>query len=290
MPIAVLAPPLFVLLWSSAIVSAKYGLPDADPLTFLFIRFVLVALAFAALALVFRAAWPSSWRQVLDIAVVGALVHGVYLSGVFIAISIGLPAAVASLIVGLQPILTALLAGRMLGEAVFTRQWIGLGLGLTGVGLVLWERLTLEGLSTIGVAFCVLSLICIAIGTLYQKRYAADMPLLAGSVIQAATACILTGIGAVLFEPMRVDWTSEFILSLGWLVIGVSLGAFSLLMVMIKQGAAVKVASLFYLVPPTTAVMAWLGFNEQFGLLAVLGIAIAAVGIALVVRPPKPVS
>lgn len=285
--LASLAPPVFVLLWSSAFVSAKFGLPDADPLTFLFIRFVLVAAAFSAIALALRAPWPATVGRAANIAVVGALVHGVYLSGVFVALSRGLPAGVASLIVGLQPILTAFLAGRLLGERVRPRQWAGLALGLAGVALVLWERATLAGIETVGVLLCVLALFCISYGTIHQKLHCADMNVITGSAIQAATACALTGLAALLLEPMRVVWSVEFSLALAWLVVGCSLGAFSLLMVMIERGAAVKVVSLFYMVPPTTAVMAWLAFDERLGAVAAVGVGVTAIGVALVVRQPR---
>jgi drug/metabolite transporter (DMT)-like permease len=282
-----LAPPVFVILWSSAFVGAKFGLPDADPLSFLFIRFVFVALAFSAIALAIRAPWPGTLREAANIGIVGALVHGVYLSCVFVAISRGLPAGLAALIVGLQPILTALLAGQLLGERVRKRQWVGLILGLSGVALVLWERSDFGDLEPVGVGLCVIALIAISIGTIHQKRSCGSMNLVTGSAIQAFTACVLTGLGALLLEPMRVVWSLEFSLALAWLVVGVSLGAFSLLMVMIKQGAAVKVISMFYLVPPTTALMAWIAFGEALGLLAAFGIAVTALGVALVVRQPK---
>jgi len=283
-----LAPPVFVLLWSSAFVSAKYGLPDADPMTFLCVRFVLVALAFLLIALLFRARWPETWHQVGHIAVFGALVQGVYLSGVFYGISLGVPAGLASLIVGLQPILTALFAGRLLGERVRPRQWAGLALGITGVAMVLGERIGGGGLHPLGIATCVAGLFAISYGTIHQKRYCADMPLVSGSFIQSLTAALVTGAGAVMLEPMRAVWSTEFGLALAWLVVGVSLGAFSLLMVMIRLGEAVKVISLFYLVPPTTAVMAWIGFDERLGAMAIAGIAVTSLGVALVVRRPKP--
>lgn len=286
--ITFLVPPIFVLLWSSAFIGAKYGLPDADPITFLFLRFVLVALAFSAIAVVFKSRWPKDPKQIAHIAVFGALVQGVYLSGVFLAISKGLPAGIASLIVGLQPILTALLASQLLSERVRPLQWAGLAAGVSGVVLVLWERASLDGIQPMGVGLCLASLVCISYGTIHQKRYCGNMDLVSGSVIQAVTACILTGIAAFLLEPMRVVWSLQFSLALAWLVVGVSLGAFSLLMTMIKRGEAVKVVSLFYMVPPTTAVMAWIAFGEELGLIAYIGIAVTAVGVALVVRQRKP--
>lgn len=283
-----LVPPIFVLLWSSAFISAKYGLPDADPITFLFVRFLLVVLAFGVIAVVLRSKWPTDPRQIAHIAVFGALVQGAYLSGVFLAISKGLPAGIASLIVGLQPILTALLASQLLSERVRPRQWLGLALGVSGVVLVLWERANLNEIQPVGVVLCLGSLLCISYGTIHQKRYCGNMDLVSGGLIQAVTACIVTGVAAFILEPMRVHWSLEFSLALAWLVVGVSLGAFSLLITMIKRGEAVKVISLFYMVPPVTAVMAWMAFGEELGLIAYAGIVVTTIGVALVVRQQKP--
>ena len=283
-----LVPPIFVLLWSSAFISAKYGLPDADPITFLFVRFLLVVLAFGVIAVVLRSKWPTDPRQIAHIAVFGALVQGAYLSGVFLAISKGLPAGIASLIVGLQPILTALLASQLLSERVRPRQWLGLALGVSGVVLVLWERANLNEIQPVGVVLCLGSLLCISYGTIHQKRYCWNMDLVSGGLIQAVTACIVTGVAAFILEPMRVHWSLEFSLALAWLVVGVSLGAFSLLITMIKRGEAVKVISLFYMVPPVTAVMAWMAFGEELGLIAYAGIVVTTIGVALVVRQQKP--
>jgi len=282
----ILIPPLFVLLWSSAFIGAKFGLPDAEPMTFLAIRFALVAALFAMIALALRSPWPASWRQAGHIAVVGALVQGIYLSGVFVAIDRGLPAGLASLIVGLQPILTALLAGRLLGERVRGRQWIGLALGIAGVAMVLGERLEATALDPVGLATCGFGLIAISLGTLHQKRFASDMNIVTGSAVQNLTATAVTLAGALALETLSVRWTPTFVLSLAWMTVVVSIGAFSLLMLMIRLGEAVKVSSLFYLVPPTTAVLAWLTFGERIGILGAFGIAVAALGVALVVRPP----
>jgi drug/metabolite transporter (DMT)-like permease len=278
-------PVVFLLLWSSAFVAAKLGLPYTEPLTYMGLRFVLVTVIFMAAALILRARWPGSPREAFDIALVGFLIHGIYLSGVFIAISRGMPAGFAALIVGLQPVLTAVLAPRWLGERMVTRQWLGAALGFLGVAMVLWNRLTLEGLDGWGIVVCTFSLIGISTGTIYQKRYCQNMDLVSGSAIQASVAMIMTVAGAFLFEEMTVVWHPEFIAALSWQVLAVSVGAFSLLMLMIRHGEATKVASLLYLVPPTTAVMAFFAFGESLGIIAMLGIAVAAVGVALVVRP-----
>ena len=282
-----LAPPLFVLLWSSAFVGAKFGLPHAEPMTFLAIRFALVTVLFAIVARALSAPWPSSWRQAGHIAIVGTLVQGIYLGGVFVAIHRGVPAGLASLIVGLQPILTAVLAGRLLGERTSARQWGGLALGLAGVAMVLGERMEAAAIDPLGLVICVFGLVAISVGTLHQKRYASSMHVASGSAIQNLTATILTLIGALTFETMEVEWVPAFSLSLAWLTVVVSIGAFSLLMMMIRLGEAVKVVSLFYLVPPTTALLAWIAFDERIGLVGGIGIAVTALGVALVVRSAK---
>lgn len=282
-----LAPPIFVLLWSSAFVGAKFGLPHAEPMTFLAIRFALVTLIFVTVARALSAPWPTSWRQTGHIAVVGALVQGLYLGGVFVAIHRGVPAGLASLIVGLQPILTALLAGRLLGERTSGRQWAGLGLGLAGVAMVLGERMEATPVDPVGLFTCTAALIAISFGTLRQKRFASTMNVATGSAVQNLTAACLTFLGALAFEGMHVDWVPAFTLSLAWLSVVVSIGAFSLLMVMIRLGEAVKVVSLFYMVPPTTAVLAWLAFDERIGPIGAAGIAVTAIGVALVVRSAK---
>ncbi|MDF1793289.1 MAG: EamA family transporter [Thalassobaculaceae bacterium] len=282
-----LAPPIFVLLWSSAFVGAKFGLPHAEPMTFLAIRFALVTVIFVAIARVLAAPWPTSWRQASHIALVGALVQGVYLGGVFVAIHRGVPAGLASLIVGLQPILTAVLAGRLLGERVSRRQWSGLALGLAGVAMVLGERMEASAVDPIGLATCAAGLIAISFGTLHQKRYASSMHVASGSAIQNLTAAVLTFFGALAFEGLHVEWVPAFTLSLAWLTVVVSIGAFSLLMIMIRLGEAVKVVSLFYMVPPTTAVLAWIAFDERIGPVGAAGIAVTAMGVALVVRQAK---
>ncbi|SDG39841.1 MULTISPECIES: DMT family transporter [Thalassobaculum] len=280
-----LAPPLFVLLWSSAFVGAKFGLPHAEPMTFLAIRFALVTLLFVLIARALSAPWPSSWRQAGHIAVVGALVQGVYLGGVFVAIHRGVPAGLASLIVGLQPILTAVLAGRLLGERTSARQWGGLVLGLAGVAMVLGERMEAAHVDEIGLMTCIAGLVAISFGTLHQKRYASSMHVASGSAIQNLTAAVLTVLGALAFEGLHVEWVPAFTLSLTWLTVVVSIGAFSLLMMMIRLGEAVKVVSLFYMVPPTTALLAWLAFDERIGIVGAAGIAVTAFGVAMVVRP-----
>lgn len=276
-----LAPAVFVLLWSTGFVFSKLGMPFTQPVTFLVVRFAIVVALFAAWCALRGAKFPprGQWRHV---AVVGIALHGAYLGGVFVSISWGLPAGISALIVGLQPLLTGAAVGRLLGERVEKRQWLGLWLGLAGVLAVLWEKLAFEGIALVAVWPSVVGLIGITAGTLYQKRYCPDVDLAAGGVLQYGAALAVLLPVALFFEPMTVNWSLEFAVALGWLVLVLSVGAVSLLMLLVRQGAAAKVASFFYLVPPVTAVMAWLLFGETLGALALAGMALAALGVALV--------
>jgi len=283
-----LYPWLFVALWSTGFIGAKYGLPDAEPLTFLTIRYALVLLLMGAIVLWTRAPWPQGRRAWGHIAVSGLLVHGVYLAGVFTAIGHGLPAGITALVVGLQPLLTALGAGLFLGERVRSTQWLGLALGLLGVGLVLAHKVA-AGLSNAALLTmllpAVLALLGITAGTLYQKRFCPGFDLRTGSLIQFLPCLALTGLTAWLSgETLQVHWSGAFVFALSWLVLVLSLGAVSLLNVLIRQGSAIHVASLFYLVPPTTAVFAWALFGETLTGLALLGMTVTVFGVWLARR------
>ena len=282
-----ITPGVFVFLWSTGFIGAKLGLPSAEPMTFLALRFLLVSGLLLAFVLIVRAPWPRSWAAAGHIAVAGLLLHGVYLGGVFASIDLGVEAGVSALIVGVQPLLTAVAAGPVLGEKVTPRQWLGLGLGFLGVTLVVWQKLAL-GLGTpLGMALSVLALFGITAGTLYQKRFCSEMPLRSGNAIQFAAAALATGLLALAFETRRIDWTPEFLFAMAWLVIVLSFGAVTLLIILIRRGAASRVASLFYLVPPSTAVLAWLIFDERFGPLALAGMALVVLGVALVNLTPR---
>jgi drug/metabolite transporter (DMT)-like permease len=281
-----LMPWVFVALWSTGFIGAKFGLPYVEPLTFLLVRYLLLVAILLPIALIGRITWPS-WSLAGHIAVAGVLVHGVYLGGVFLAIAHGLSAGLASLVVGLQPLLTAVVVGPLLGERVAVRQWFGLILGLVGVGLVVGEKLFLAnavGFSAVGMILAAGSLVGMTLGTVYQKRYCGGMELRSGTVIQYIAAAVPTAIGAYAMESMKITWSGEFIFALLWLVSVLSIGAISLLMVMIKRGAVARVASFFYMVPPVTALVAWALFDERLGLMALAGMAIAVAGVALVVR------
>lgn len=282
-------PILFVALWSTGFIGAKFGLPHAEPFTFLFIRFVLTLALLIPLVKLMGSAWPTGWRLKGHIAVSGLLVHGAYLGGVFYGIYLGMPAGLAALLVGLQPLLTATLAGPMLGERIAVTQWLGLALGLAGITLVLGSKLDpgaelFQGFGLGALACVLVALAGITLGTLYQKRFCTGMPLLSGTVVQYLSSGTLLGLGALLLEERHVEWTLTFVLTLGWLVLVLSIAAILLLMALIRRGEASRVASLFYLVPPVTALQAWWLFDERLPLVALAGMAVTIVGVVLAAR------
>jgi len=280
---AVAVPALFVLLWSSGFIAAKAGLSAAEPLTFLALRFALVSLLMLGVIAVTRAPFPRSWGEVGHIAVAGALMQAVYFGGAWVSMSTGVGAGTAALIVCMQPIFTAMAAGPLLGEIVGRRQWLGLGLGFLGVALVVEQKLAL-GLGTpAGIAFSFLALAGITAGTLYQKRFCPTMDPRTGGLVQFVTAAVLLLPLALLLEEGRVEWTLEFVAALLYVAVVLSLVSVSLLFVMIRRGEAARVTSLFFLVPPTTALMAWLALGETMSAVTVAGLLVAVVGVALVV-------
>lgn len=280
-----LYPFLFVFLWSTGFIGAKYGLPYAEPLSFLLTRYAFVIALMTAIALLTRAPWPKAPMQWVHIAVSGLLVHAVYLGGVFVAIRHGLPAGVTALVVGMQPLLTALGAGWLLGEQVNRRQWAGLGLGFVGVALVVSGKFGEAAALGPMLVPALIALLGITIGTLYQKRFCASFDLRTGSVIQFVPTALVTALAVLSFENYRIEWNGDFIFALGWLVLVLSIGAISLLNLLIRSGSAVNVASLFYLTPLSTALIAFVIFDEKLTLTAAIGMLIAVSGVYLVARP-----
>ena len=273
-------PVLFVLLWSTGFIAAKYGLPYAPPLTFLLYRFALVAVLMTAVALATGASWPQSMAEAGHVAVAAWLVHGLYLGGVFVALAGGMPAGTSAMLVGLQPILTVLIARGWLGEPVSPRQWAGLVLGLAGVWLVVRHKVSFSG-DFAGLLPSALALLGISVGTLYQKRFCAHVDLRSGAAVQFA-ACVLLYLPLVaVLEGGAVRWAPEFVFALAWSVLVLSVGAISLLYWLLRHGAAANVARLFYLVPPVTALQAWLMFGETLDGLAIAGMVLIAGGVAL---------
>lgn len=258
------------------------GLPYAEPATFLAIRFLAVATILAVVAWVTKAPWPDNHKDKAHIAAVGLLVHGIYLGGIFGGISLGVTAGDSALIVGMQPVLTAVLVGPILGEIVRARQWSGFVIGTVGVTLVSWRYIDDLDSTLTGVALCVVAVMGMSLGTIYQKRYCAQMNLLTGSCIQFLAAALFMVLIAGALEEGQIDWTGEFIFALGWLVVVLSLGAMTLLWLLVRAQAATQVASLFFLVPPVTALIAWPLFGETLTIKSVIGMALVVLGILLV--------
>lgn len=277
-------PGLFVVLWSTGFIGAKLGLPYAEPATFLVVRFLLVLVVLLPVCWLMRAPWPSRRSESLHMAFAGALIQGGYLGGVFLSLSKGMPAGVSSLITALQPILAAVLSGWLLGERTNARQWLGLILGIAGVALVVREKWVLEGVGFAATALSVLALLSISIGAIWQKRFCARVDLRTGAAIQFVAAVFVLAPYALLFETREVVWSAELLLALGWLVFALSLGAVFLLFWLIRHGAATKVASLMYLVPPCTALVAWPLFGETYTAFSAAGMALAMLAVWLVSR------
>lgn len=276
-----LMPPVFVFLWATGFIAAKFGLPYAGPFTMLALRFGIVVVLMTGVALLMRAPWPSR-AQWLPIALTGLFVHGGYLGGVFAALETGVEAGVISLVAGLQPVLTGALAGPLLGEVVTRRQWLGLALGLAGVVLVVRTKLEL-GLGTpLGMTFAMICMASITTGTLAQKKFCGGMDLRTGSVIQFIASFLLVLPIGWWLEGLAVQPSLTLAFSMLWLCVVLSIGAVTLMFILIRQGAAAEVASLFFLVPPTTAVLGWLAFGERFDPFSLVGMVMVVVAVALV--------
>ena len=277
------APALFVLLWSTGFIGARYGLPFIEPLTFLALRMGFAVLIIGGIALARRARWPHG-DEVRHSLVAGSLVHGLCLGGVFTAISQGVPAGISALILGCQPIVTSTLANRFMGEKVRRVQWVGLAVGLVGVLLVLHDRNIVLAGSVVGWVASFLSLIGITLGTLYQKRYCGGIDWQTGNLIQYAGAGLLFTLGAFAFETREIHWTGELIFAMAWLVLVLSIAAVGLMYWLIRRSSASRFASLFYLVPAVTAFFAFILFDERLDSISMLGMVTCAGGVALVNR------
>ena len=288
-PLVRAMPAVFVLIWSTGFIVARYGMPHAPPMKFLALRYALSVLAFLAWAVLARAAWPRDRSQLAHLAVTGILMHAGYLGGVWAAVKAGMGAGLAALLVGLQPVLTALWIS-LWGGQVTARQWAGLSLGLLGLVLVVWQKLGFGEVGPASLLFSLVALLSITAGTLYQKRFIVPTDVRTANLVQLAAAFVVT-LPLALLETESMRWVlpggamnGELVGAVAWSVLGLTLGGSSLLYLLIQRGAATSVTSLMYLVPPTTALMAWLLFSEPITLLIVAGMALTAVGVSLVVR------
>lgn len=278
-----LLPWFFVLLWSTGFIGARFGLPYSEPFTFLSWRMAANLLVFILLMRIFRVGLPrrlALWKQQM---ITGALVHSTYLGGVFSAIELGMPAGLVALLVGLQPLLTAGIMALAFRNAPSAKQWLGLSLGIVGVIFVLsngrTDFLQNGDITLVQLMWIVLALLGITLGTLYQKNYCQPQPLLAATFIQYLSGFLVVLPVALLTENTQVQWHPEFTGALIWSVLVLSVGAILLLMLMIQMGEATRTASYFYLVPPVTALQAWIFFDEQLSAIALVGMAITVLGV-----------
>jgi drug/metabolite transporter (DMT)-like permease len=283
--LARLAPPLFVVLWATGFVAARLVIPYADPLTFLILRYALAASLLALIALAVRVPWPrtaAGWR---DGMVAGMLIHGGYLGAVFWAIKHGLPAGISALIAGLQPLVTGMLVGPLLRERVSARRWLGIAVGFAGTALVIAPKLgTADGFPPLALGVSFLGTVSITLGTIWQKRTAAAVDLRTNAVAQFVGAALATIPVALLLESGRLEPAPELFVGLAWSVVALSIGAIGLLLVLIRRGAVAGVAALLYLVPPVSAVMAYALFGERLSPVQILGMMVAAAGVAIASR------
>ena len=282
-----LIPWVFVWIWSTGFIAAKYGLPYAEPFTLLSYRFVITLFFLLILIIYKKSPWPETRLDFFHLLIAGVLIHGVYLGGVFQALKWGMPAGLGAMVIGLQPIGMALVAGVLLKEEVSKKQWTGLIMGLVGLYLVLFDSLDLteqiafDGFPIWAVFAVIISLFAISIGTIYQKRFCSNMNLYSGAWGQYFSASILCILIVLFFENGEVSWSRTFILAMIWQVLGLSIGAILLLMTMIKKDALASVGSYFYLVAPLVAIQSWFLFEETIGLSALAGVVLISFGVAI---------
>ncbi len=285
------APVIFVLLWSTGFIGAKYILPYAEPFVFLTIRYFFATLILVLIAKAMGESLRITWPQVKQSMLVSVFLHVIYIGGVFYAVFIEIPAGITAVIVSLQPILVSVLAIPLLGEKLSYRQVFGLLLGFVGILFLLSPKL-LEGdlstgFSTLGIICCVIALLGTTIGYLLQKKGGADIPFLAGTAVQFATSTVIFALASVIFEPLKVNVTLEFVLALSWIVLALSIGSIFLLFYLLRNDSASSVSSLYYLVPPLAAVQAYFFFDERIKGIGLVGMALAALGTLIVTKNSK---
>ena len=287
-------PVVFVMIWSTGFIVARYGMPYAPPFSFLLVRYICSILCFLPWILLARVAWPRDRAQWLHLSVTGILMHAGYLGGVWAAVKSGMGSGLSALIVGIQPVLTAIwLSWSLRGSGqpgVTPRQWGGLLLGFAGLLMVVWHKLTmgsaLDHVTPVNMAFAIGALFSITVGTLYQKRFVQPCDVRSANTVQLLAAAVVT-LPLAWLEPETMQWNPQLVGAMAWSVLGLTLGGSSLLYILISRGAAASVTSLMYMVPPTTAIMAWVLFGETITALTLAGTALTALGVSLVVRPAR---
>lgn len=277
-----IAPMVFVGLWATGFVGARMAMPHAEPASFLAIRFAIAFALLAALAIIAGAKWPKG-RDFGHAIIVGVLIHGLYLGAVFWAVHRGMPGGVAAIIVGLQPLATALLARSWLGEELDLRHWVGLAIGFAGILMVLLPGIQLDdsGIRGVTIIACLIAVAAIAVGAIYQKRFATKLDLRSGNALQYLGAFLPMAAFAFAFESFAITWNAETLFAMAWLVLVLSIGAVFLLMWLIREGSVAKVSSLFYLVPAVAALMTFFLFGETLTIVQIIGTALCALAVSL---------
>jgi drug/metabolite transporter (DMT)-like permease len=286
-------PAIFVLIWSTGFIVARYGMPHAPPFSFLAMRYALSIFCFSIWIYFAKVKWPQTRQEFLHLSITGILMHAGYLGGVWAAVKAGMGSGLSALIVGFQPVLTAIwLSSRVTGaeNKISQRQWMGLILGFLGLLLVVWRKLTqgsaLDHVNLVNLSFALMALLSITLGTLYQKSFVKPCDVRSANTIQLIAALVVT-MPLAFLETEAIQWNAELWGAMAWSVLGLTLGGSSLLYLLIQKGAAASVTSLMYLVPPCTAILAWLLFDEPITLVTLLGIALTAWGVSWVIRAPK---
>jgi len=282
------APALFVFLWSTGFVGAKYIVPYAEPFTFLTIRYVIAAAILIAIAALLKQPLKLTRDQVIASVAVGLLLHVIYIGGVFYAVSLGVSAGISAVIVSIQPVLVSILAVPLLGERIRWVQVVGLVLGVAGIALLLLPKVFQgdysSAISEVGIVICVIALLGTSAGYLVQKKLGGDIPFLTGTGMQYVVSAVVFALLSALTEDQRVEWSPEFLFGLAWIVLMLSIGSIVLLYEMLRAGSASKVSSLYYLVPPVAAIQAYFLFDEVIPPIGILGMALAGLGVVLVMR------
>jgi len=276
------APIVFITFWASGFIGGTLGLRNAEPATFLAMRSTLTALCAGGLLLFIRPRWPATRRQAAHIMVSGVLLQTVYMTCIMYGMYLGVPIGVLALIAGMQPLVTAVAAGRVLGERVSAIQWLGFVLGFAGLAIVVWERLVFGDEPALGYWVAAMCPFLITLASLYQKRYCAEMDPWTGTFLQHVAAVPTQILVALVIETMVVDWTGELAFALAWLTLLLSFAAVNIYYALLRRGEASRVASYFYLSPPISAVMGWAALDQTFGWSALIGFAVSVVGVALV--------
>ncbi|MEO7403784.1 MAG: DMT family transporter [Burkholderiales bacterium] len=275
-------PALFLALWTTGFIGCKAGIAHSSATAFLGLRFALAAVVLTLVAMAMRAPWPRSAAEYARLAIAGVLIHAAYLGPNYYAASVGFPVGITALIGALQPLLTAVLANRFLGEQVSRKQWIGLLVGLAGIVMVLEDRIAFDSRLWFEALLVGAGLVSLTVGTLYQRSRCGFQDLRTGAAVQLASAALVMG-AATAIVPYRVEWTPTFVGALGWLIV-VSAVTYAIMHVLFLRGAAARVASLFYLVPPMTSLVLYIFFDERLGVLALAGMALTIAGVALAMR------